>query len=1065
MVRGRLPGTVIGQVFRPGTSTPRDFPRYTGIIAKGLDIKLFRDAQIVRGDVEGEVLPFSGTTYIAPLANPAIPDKNRSRLYTSDGRTISATRWNFTESVSGSNIFDQVSIDPTIFSSGTSYLLDYVANDPALTDEVPVDDLREVLALGDNQGQIQYREGIDYRFLTTATGPTPDTGNLNPTQRTTTAITPDAGNTGTGTISFNIANSYTHDYNRAYRATVTAAAGVTPTRTATIRVDVFPTSSGSAWAPGRSVLQSNEILINLVEATPATLTAVSVEYGITLDFAFGATNFVAGATPDIFTWNGNGPGILELADPMLNTNQFPETTAVVATVLTGEGDLTVNPQTLYTGTANQPYEFECTAASGVGAARTATFRWRTTPKLKALSGTLTATNLSATVTGTGTQFASEVAAGDYLFIGTDPRPVQVLSVTNATTLVLTAVYPLVTQAGVKTLRLRESTGSVVVLVTAPTRVSIDQGIYCDFDFGPVTTDNFDTGDTFTFTANCARNQYNGKENRNYDITVTSTATPHQLTTSYAGSTALSGFGSHTFGEDNPLILSNNLVIHARNVTLSNRFDAVAPADTFDLSLTFDGLIDWTLEAENTETIATSDILRDLTGSITGTVGAYYILTRKVPTEVLYVRGPSPSFTNFTFSQVADTTVVYFTSNPGVNLTIKYHYKGAEPEAGATYFMTGYLKRPDSDYESAQVFFTQDAAKDFLAPMTPANDAAIANQIAWDQDELNLPGVVIFLVKDSDGDGTYTVADYDNAVDVSETYKGTMDITVVNQFDVREEFRDSVANMNDPTVARRRIGYFGFPTNYPIGDEFTSGSRVYVARRELQIYEESVARGSLAILGNSYGKKTIMVESLGNSDGIGAIPTQVTLDGSFLAVGLAARVSSFNEPWQTIYNLPISGFDEIEPLDERQMITLQDAGIICLRVEGDSAFYIGTMTTDETEPSTQQLSGTVQRQYVLNRLQDAVNRRVIGFVADSPEEAAQKLQGEVVAELGACVSEGKVARYVDEATGTARPLNPEKDVVAFRDRRDPTRAYFRASWYQKYPILNVDGLVAVDAPTP
>jgi hypothetical protein len=63
-----------------------------------------------------------------------------------------------------------------------------------------------------------------------------------------------------------------------------------------------------------------------------------------------------------------------------------------------------------------------------------------------------------------------------------------------------------------------------------------------------------------------------------------------------------------------------------------------------------------------------------------------------------------------------------------------------------------------------------------------------------------------------------------------------------------------------------------------------------------------------------------------------------------------------------------------------------------------------------------------------------------------------------------VSEGKIARYIDETTGNARKIAPS-DVLALRDRRDPTRAYFRASWYQKYPILYVDGLVAVDAPRP
>jgi hypothetical protein len=1151
-----------------------------------LDLKLFRDTQIVRAALEGVVLPFSGTTYTAPLASPAIPDKNRSRLYTADGRTVGQTRWNFGESTPGSNVFDQVVIDPSIFNAGASYLFDYNANDPDLQDEIPVDELREVLAVGDNVGQIQYREGVDYRFETTATGPEPGVDNANPTQRVVTAIAADAANTGTGTVAHDSA-TYTHDYNRTYVATVVAASGSSPTALATVRVDVYPTSTGSADLPGRSDVMENSITFEMDETVPLSHTALAIEHGITLDFAFGATNF---AVNDVFTFDGNGPGLFELADQMLNTNQFPQTSAVTADILNGQGDITINPQSEYTGPRNQRYEIECIASSGTGTTRQATFRWRTNAVLDVLTGNITATNASATVTGASSEFAAEVSPGDVLFIGADPRPVEVLSVTNATELVLTATYPFATQTTVKALRSREQTGQSTVTVGAPDRITLDQGVYIDVDFGVGTTDNFvsgqatgsincdnggtgvlpaDTedftisdgttsvvyrfdlgtpvvetptlrevdinaavddddvkdaiiaaiagtpafnvtatdggaglvslrntaqgtagnvvitetvaaagfvvagmsggtsdGDTFSFSASVARNEYNGKENRNYDFTVTDTSTlDHVTTASYSGTTALSGFGSHMFYEGNPLVLSNNLVIHARNNSLATRFDAVAPADAFDLSLTFHGLIDWTLEAPQRETIATSEILRDLTGQTTGTVGAYYILLKKVPTTVNYVRGPSPSFTNFTFNQVADTNIIYFLTNPGVNLTIDYLFKGAEPEAGATYFMTGYTKRPDSDYESGQLFFTKDAAKDFLAPMTPANDAAIANEIAWDQDELSLPGVVIFLVRDSDEDGTYTVADYNAAIDVAEQFKGTMDLVVVNQFDAREEIRDSTINMNDPTIARRRITYYGYPTNYPIGDEFTEGTRVYVARRELQVFEESVARGTLAIIGNSYAKKTILVEPLGNSDTLGSVPTQVTLDGSFLAVALAARVASFNEPWQTVYNLPVSGFDEIEVLTEREMITLQDAGIIAVRVEGGSGFYQGTTTTDETEPSTAQLSGTVQRQYVLARLQDVINRRVIGFVADSPEEVAQKLSGEIVAELGTMVSEGKIGKYLDPDSGASRPLSPETDVVAFRDRRDPTRAFFRASWYQKYPILFVDGLVAVDAPTP
>jgi hypothetical protein len=1089
MVSGRLPGAVIGQVFRAGTSTPRDFPRYAGIIAKGLDLKLFRDAALVRCAVEGEQLPFSGVTYVAPLVNPAIPDKARSRLYTSDGRTVAPTRWNFTQSVPGSNVYDQISIDPSIFSTTLTYLVDYISTDDTLRDPIPVDELREVLALGDNQGQIRYREGRDYRFTTTATGPLPGTSNLRPTSRTTNPI---AGGslssvvaTGTGSVRLSTSTVYTHDYNRNYVVTCTASGGdpLLNDRTATFRVDCYPTSSGSAALPGLSEAQSNSITFTIDETDPSTYTQV-LEHGLILDFSgtpFGAANF---DVDDAYAFSAYGPGLMELDDKLLNSNQFAETSAVTTTS-TSDGDVTVNPQTNYTGSANQVYEITCTELPvPSGANRSARFVWRSNPKLKALSGTVSATNGNVTVTGSGTAFNTEVEAGDFLIIGNAIAPVKVAAVVSATELTLESAFPFANITA-KGLRIRESRGTFLISANGdstganagavgPNRFALNQGIFLDFSFGSDLTQNFLVGDTFSFTAKVARNDYNGKENRNYDFTVTSVITPHAITATFVGNTAASTFGSQVFNEGTPLVLPNNAVVYARNLTVVNqstdsRFNAtpIAPStlpDTFELSLTFDGLIDWTLETEVTETIGSQDILRDLTGSVTGVVGAYFVLTRKVPKTVVSVSGPSPSFSTIPYNQVSGTTVIYFTTNPSVALTIRYRHAGIEPSAGSSYFMTGYIKRPDSDYAAPQLFTSRDAAREFLAPMTVTNDAAIANECAWDQDQATLPGVVICLVKDSDSDGVFTTSDYDTAINVSEQFKGTTDFVVVNQFAAREEFRDSVVNMNDPTVARRRIGYFGFPVSYPIGDEFTSDSRVFTARRELQVFEETVARGTLAIIGNSYGKKTVLVDSLGDG-AIDSIPTQVTLDGSFLAVALAARVASFNEPWESIYNLPISGFDEVEPLTETQMITLQDAGIICCRVEGGSAFYIGTMTTDSTEPSTQQLSGTVQRQYVLSRLQDVINRRVIGFVADSPEQAAQKLQGELVAELGAMVSERKIGKYVDETTGQSRALNPKTDVIAFRDRRDPTRAYFRTSWYQKYPLLYIDGIVAVDAPTP
>jgi len=1063
--RGRLPGAVIGQIFRADGGLTREFPRRAGIIAKALDIRLFRDAGITRGLVVGEQLPFSGVTYTAPLSSPAIPDKARARLYMSDGRSVTVSRWNFSESTPGSNVFDQITIDPAIFSSVTSYSFDYVANDPDLVDEIPVDDLREILAVGDGRSQVKYREGTDFYLPTTVTGPTAGTSNAFGATRGVSVVSVHPSNSVTGDntapnpiISFN-SSAYSHDYNRHYEIEVISASGAPAARVAVLEVRALPTSAGNAVSLPRDLDIENGITISLVEATPATLTGIATEFGVTLNFAFGAAgNFVPG---DKYAYDGLGLGVIEPDAKMLNTNQFAAVSAVAAVgALAGEATITTNAQSLFTGSDNQTYEIECTAAGGVTPNRTATLRWRSNPSLKKLTGTVTATLSSASLVGIGSAFLSELTVGDKLLVDNNGFVVQVLSVTNNNLATLTAVSPFATTTSVPCLRYRQRSSTINIAEASLTRLALDSGILFDVSLGSALPgDNFTIGDTFTLTASPARIVYNGKENRSYDMTVTSATGPHQTTVSFSGSTPAATFGSVIMSEGNPLVLPNNAVFHARNTSGAPRYSISPAGDTFDVAMTPDGTIDWTLEKEVTEVISTSSLLRDLTGSRTGTVGAFYVLLNKVPTSVTYVRGPSPTFADLAFNVVSGTTIVWFTTNPTVNMTIKYRTAGLEPSPGATYYMTGYYKRPDTDYSMPQTFASRSEAVDFLAPMTITNDAAIANEIAWDQDELSLPGVVVVLVKDSDGDGQYVPADYADAIRVSQEMEATTDFTVVNQFAAREEFRDSIVNSNDPTIARRRIGYNGFPTNYPIGDEFTAGSRIYTARRELQVFEETVARGSIACIGNSFAKKTIRVDSLGDGS-VDSIPTQVTLDGSFLAVGLAARVSSFSEPWMTVYNLPMSGFDDIEVLTKTQMIALQDAGIICLNVEDGTATYVGTMTTDETEPSTEQLSGTVQRQYVLNRLQAAVNKRVIGMVADTPEEAASYLQSEIVSELGSMISEGKIGRYTDE-NGAARELDVTKDVTAVRDRRDPTKSYFRCGWNNKYATLYVDGLVSVD----
>jgi hypothetical protein len=1071
MAINTLPRTTLQQVFRPAAGIVTDDPRYCGIIAKTLPIKLFQDAEIVRGFIEGKVLTFSGVTYTASLGvDPAINDKSRSKLKTSAGLELPPTKWNYAESTPGSGTFDLVVLHPSVFSTSVTYTLDYITSNEDYEDEIPVDNLREVLRMGDQPGQVLYEEGVDYRFVTTATGPTPGDDNANPTGTTISAVTKQIG-AGTGTVTVNSGAEYTGQYNRAYVLTCTAAAGSTPNRTATLVVTAQPTSSGTDFQIGLSTTQLNQITLELDETDSDSLNDVAVELGISLDFAFGASNFIFNADPALtntFTFQANGPGILELSDEMLSTAQFSSISAVEEVSVAGEGTITINPQSDFDGDFNQSYEVECTAVTA-SPDKDATFRYRGKPELLCLTGTVTATITSNLVDGVGTAFTSEVAIGDLLYIGDDAMPVTVASITSATRLVLSVVYAPATTTGVKVLRVRQVTGSFTVDADDPLGVeAIGDGVILDFDFGTDTGHNFDEGDTFSFTTGVARRDYNGTENREYGITVaTIPSNSHTMTVSYAGDTATSGFGTHVFSEGNPLVLSNNVVIEARNLSLANRYSTSNPPlstpDTFSLSLLFDNLIDWTLDDSAVETISSADIQRDLTGVLTGTVGAFFVTVRNVPTEVLFVKNTSTGV-NIEFNTVADSDIIWFTSNPAVNMTVSYRYKGIEPSMGASYFLSGYVKRPSTDYEKPFTFTSRQEAALFLAPMTPQNDAAIANEVAWDQAPTALPGVVICLVNDPNEDGIYTSNDYIAALRISEQIESKIAYSVINRFDIRDEAFSSDIAMNDPAVGRQRILVTGFPVDYPIGDEFTADSRIFVARREMQVFQATPARGTLAGFQNSWATKIINVNALGDG-AIGTFPTEVTLDGSYLALALAALVCSRQRPWEIMYNLQLSGFESMEELSVTQLSLMQNSGLIGAQVVG-AAQRIATqdVTPDNTEPSTHFLAGTTQRQFITSRVKAAVDAAAVGYVPESPEDAAQVISSAVVGVLLNAVAQGDIGQYVT-STGQRRDLNPSTDVAAYRDAVNPAKAYFQFCFFNKYGLYDIAGVYSVDGPRP
>ena len=588
-----------------------------------------------------------------------------------------------------------------------------------------------------------------------------------------------------------------------------------------------------------------------------------------------------------------------------------------------------------------------------------------------------------------------------------------------------------------------STGAISAVT--PT-VTLPSGIKLVLTFG---ASNFVVGDLFEFECSAPRKDYNGKESREYEIAIAA-APSSSLTLTYSGNTALSGFGTSVLTEGLALNLPNGVSLYARNLTPN----ANQVADAWGLSVASDGTISWGLRTRRPETISVLELLTDNTGITTGQVGASYFRTRDIPLTVKYVRSASTS-ADLAWNQVPGTSVIWFATAPLTNIEIVYEAAGLEPAPGQSYFMTGYVKRPASDYTSPQLFTDVNSAADFVAPMTIDNDAAIANQIAWAQGGEQLPGIIFNLVRDEDEDGVMTTSDYRQALRTSELTRDLINLVVVNRYEVMADARDSCVQMNNPFVAKQRVLVGGFPTLTPIGSATTAGSQVDQARTLLQVYEESIARGTIAAVSHTWGKIKVKLE-----DGQETI---VQVDGSFFAVAVAARSAALSRRTDTILNLTINGFYDIERLTDDELTTVQAAGLIGFNVTGlegqINAIYDESHTTDSTEPSTSELSGTMQRQYVLARLKAAHARGLKGIVPLSALEGMNSLSGTVLLELAAMVVEGEIAPFSDD-TGSPRQAEAGKDIQTMI-LPDLVNYAFACHWNQRYPFKSAYGVFAVD----
>lgn len=1003
-------GVYIGQFFTPGAGSAANDRRMPCIVAKGDRLFSLANTPILRSFRYQEDLTFPSVgPFLATLdykANGA--QANPVKLYTTTGNPVPTNQWKFVQDLAGDYV--QVQILDTAFDPLAQYRIDYQTVSREIADPIPLltigtlqgveAEIRKITAVGPFQDQAFYEEYTHFFDPYEIDVPAADPGNAFLSSDFS-AVVGAGGNTGSGVISVSGSASYNHLYNRLYTLTCTSASGVTPLRLANFTWAATPLSAGND-----ALLQSPSpglpaLTISIDENVPATLTNIALDDGI--DDNLGViVDFAFGLTNftvgDTFYLQANGAGLIEI-DPLVDGNTNQFTDlGAIVPNLAGPSTGTVEISSL-------PSEYAHTDSN-------VKFR-------------LVCTSVAG---GLGTRVANFSWAMYGMKFATGTFTVSEL-VPNSETPLLGAT-----------------------------------GITLELGFGAT---HFIVEDRFDWTVKAPRRFYRGKEEaRNIQLSVSSVtnlANKALYTGGWLADTAEGSFGvwsADTTVSGGQFEINDGLRFYARNGYTSSLINIVpggSRTQVGDIWLTEArsfGFLDFSLQQEQTETFTNpGQIQTDVTGAITGTVGSKYITLENLPVEILAVRKVSDSsavgYTLIPSTQVLRLPTGFDTSYG--DLEVIYRWYGSEPEPGQTYYLSGYFLRPLEMYETPFLFFTLGDAQKFLGPNSTRNDAYMGAEISFDY---AIQGLYVIQVRNAADDGVYSRGDYKRAINAFLDQPLATDLTVLNSWQNIGDQLNVVDKANDPFERHECLTYFGAPIGTPIGSEREPGSLVFYSRRTFAVHGDSFSHGTRILIGSTKAKRTFTMPG-GNA-------VQVTLDGSFLACALAAKVASFNDPKATVLLEQIIGFDEIETYRTEQNAILGGNNIIFMNDVGEGIGQLmEDVTTDDFAPDTLNLNQMTQKQYVTRDIRRTLTTAIIKQVFPSAAAGVALIEDILQTRLSTLVSRSIMGQYQDD-TGNVRGIT-SKDIYVVRDKADPTLFRIGYNYFLATVAKRIFGLFTVSLP--
>lgn len=403
---------------------------------------------------------------------------------------------------------------------------------------------------------------------------------------------------------------------------------------------------------------------------------------------------------------------------------------------------------------------------------------------------------------------------------------------------------------------------------------------------------------------------------------------------------------------------------------------------------------------------------------------------------------------------AVTTLFGLTSS---QLPYSKYGTGARPTPGAIFFATYEYTRPSGDYNTPKRFFTPDSLYADIGMPTATNQLAIAGGLCFDN---GAPSVIVVQVNDSNFSGSPTQSEIKTAMDAAGTTASATDVVVLDtRLGVQADLVDHLANQNAPTEKNYRRGWFGMAANTQIGDKDTPETFIYRAVRTLQVASDSPARGRMVLVAPHSATRTITLETGAELD--------VTVNGAYIAAAVAARMTSFTSPAETLLRKTIIGLaiDDFPTYLRSERGLLAQNGVCVVTLEAGRLVLTDPITTEAGGGKLvtfSEISASPQKDAVTNAMTEAIDANLVGVVPSDLSSFILTIKGFIAGVLNSLIATGAIGPFKND-DGVTRDIDFTKDIQVFQDKTDPTRYFFRYYFNLRLPAKRFFGEYSVNNP--